>query len=306
MAIKQMRGGFSNELKNLRAKLIDFASLIELELDFSEEDVEFADRKKLYEFVVELINHLNILKNSFKLGNAIKNGVSTVIAGRPNAGKSTLLNNLLNEDRSIISSKAGTTRDTIEEILNINGIDFRLVDTAGIRKSKDEIEQIGVKKTLEKISNSSIVIYIYDCSIISKKEVNEDLEKYLKKEIPCLVIANKIDLLNNTKNIPNQHFKASLSLDVNIEDFKNKIYELFTNQNLDYQGVIISNLRHYEALENANKELVKVKTGLDNNTSGDFLAMDIRQALQYIGTITGEISSDELLGNIFANFCIGK
>ena len=182
-----MRGGFSNELKNLRGKLIDFASLIELELDFSEEDVEFADRKKLYEFVDELINHLNILKNSFKLGNAIKNGVSTVIAGRPNAGKSTLLNNLLNEDRSIISSTAGTTRDTIEEILNINGIDFRLVDTAGIRKSEDEIEQIGVKKTLEKISNSSIVIYIYDCSIISKKEVNEDLEKYLKKEIPCLV-----------------------------------------------------------------------------------------------------------------------
>ena len=210
LAIKQMRGGFSNELKNLRGKLIDFASLIELELDFSEEDVEFADRKKLYEFVDELINHLNILKNSFKLGNAIKNGVSTVIAGRPNAGKSTLLNNLLNEDRSIISSKAGTTRDTIEEILNINGIDFRLVDTAGIRKSKDEIEQIGVKKTLEKISNSSIVIYIYDCSIISKKEVNEDLEKYLKKEIPCLVIANKIDLLNNTKNIPNQHFKSIL------------------------------------------------------------------------------------------------
>ena len=306
LAIKQMRGGFSNELKNLRGKLINFASLIELELDFSEEDVEFADRKKLYEFVDELINHLNILKNSFKLGNAIKNGVSTVIAGRPNAGKSTLLNNLLNEDRSIISSKAGTTRDTIEEILNINGIDFRLVDTAGIRKSKDEIEQIGVKKTLEKISNSSIVIYIYDCSIISKKEVNEDLEKYLKKEIPCLVIANKIDLLNNTKNIPNQHFKTSLSLDVNMEGFKNKIYELFTNRNLDYQGVIISNLRHYEALENANKELVKVKTGLDNNTSGDFLAMDIRQALQYIGTITGEISSDELLGNIFANFCIGK
>jgi len=306
LAIKQMRGGFSNELKNLRGKLINFASLIELELDFSEEDVEFADRKKLYEFVDELINHLNILKNSFKLGNAIKNGVSTVIAGRPNAGKSTLLNNLLNEDRSIISSKAGTTRDTIEEILNINGIDFRLVDTAGIRKSKDEIEQIGVKKTLEKISNSSIVIYIYDCSIISKKEVNEDLEKYLKKEIPCLVIANKIDLLNNTKNIPNQHFKTSLSLDVNMEGFKNKIYELFTNRNLDYQGVIISNLRHYEALENANKELVKVKTGLDNNTSGDFLAMDIRQALQHIGTITGEISSDELLGNIFANFCIGK
>ena len=141
---------------------------------------------------------------------------------------------------------------------------------------------------------------------MSEKEVNKDLEKYLKKEIPCLVIANKIDLLNNSKNIPNQHFKASLSLDVNMEDFKNEIYELFTNRNLDYQGVIISNLRHYEALENANKELVKVKTGLDNNTSGDFLAMDIRQALQYIGTITGEISSDELLGNIFANFCIGK
>ena len=306
IAIKQMRGGFSNELKNLRGKLIDFASLIELELDFSEEDVEFADRKRLYKFVDELINQLNILKNSFKLGNAIKNGVSTVIAGRPNAGKSTLLNNLLNEDRSIISSTAGTTRDTIEEILNINGIDFRLVDTAGIRKSKDEIEQIGVKKTLEKISNSSIVIYIYDCSVISEKEVNEDLEKYLKKEIPCLVIANKIDLLNNTKNIPEQHFKASLSLDVNMEDFKNEIYELFTNQNLDYQGVIISNLRHYEALGNANKELLKVKTGLDNKTSGDFLAMDIRQALQHIGTITGEVSSDELLGNIFANFCIGK
>jgi tRNA modification GTPase len=306
IAIKQMRGGFSSELKTLRGKLIDFASLIELELDFSEEDVEFADRKKLYEFVDELVNHLNTLKNSFKLGNAIKNGVSTVIAGRPNAGKSTLLNNLLNEDRSIISSIAGTTRDTIEEILNINGIDFRLVDTAGIRKSTDEIEQIGVKKTLEKISTSSMVIYIYDCSIVSLEEVNEDLEKYFKKEIPCLVIANKIDLIDNLNNIPKKHFKTSLSMEVNMEDFKNEIYKLFTSQNTDYQGVIISNLRHYEALENANKELLKVKTGLDNNSSGDFLAMDIREALQHIGTITGEISSDELLGNIFANFCIGK
>ena len=306
IAIKQMRGGFSSELKILRGKLIDFASLIELELDFSEEDVEFADRKKLYEFVDELIKHLNTLKNSFKLGNAIKNGVSTVIAGRPNAGKSTLLNNLLNEDRSIISSIAGTTRDTIEEILNINGVDFRLVDTAGIRKSKNEIEQIGVKKTLEKISTSSVVIYIYDCSIMSEKEVKEDLEKYLKKEIPCLIIANKIDLIDDSKNIPKEHYKTSLSQKVNMEDFKNNIYELFTNQNKDYSGVIISNLRHYEALENANKELVNVKNGLDNNTSGDFLAMDIRQALEHIGTITGEISSDELLGNIFANFCIGK
>jgi len=306
IAIKQMRGGVSSELKTLREKLIDFASLIELELDFSEEDIEFADRKKLYSFVDELVNHLNTLKNSFKLGNAIKNGVSTVIAGRPNAGKSTLLNNLLNEDRSIISPIAGTTRDTIEEILNINGIDFRLVDTAGIRMSTDEIEQIGVKKTLEKISTSSMVIYIYDCSVISLKEVNEDLDKYLKKDIPCLVIANKIDLIDNLNNIPKEHFKSSLSMELDTEDFKNKIYKLFTYQNTDYQGVIISNLRHYEALENANKELIKVKTGLDNNTSGDFLAMDIRQALQHIGTITGEISSDELLGNIFANFCIGK
>jgi len=306
IAIKQLKGGISSELKILRNKLIEFASLIELELDFSEEDVEFADRTHLNQLIQDLITHIDQLKKSFQYGNAIKNGVSTVIAGRPNAGKSTLLNNILNENRAIVSSIAGTTRDTIEEIININGIDFRLVDTAGIRNTEDEIEKIGVAKTLEKINQSSLVIYIYDCCSTAQKEVVEDLRKYVENKVPCLVIANKIDLVKSSKDIPKDYLTVSLITTPNTLEIKESIFELFERNNVHNESVVISNMRHFEALELAYNELIKVEKGLSENIPGDLIAMDIRQVLYYIGTITGDISSDELLGNIFANFCIGK
>ena len=306
IAIKQLKGGISSELKILRNKLIEFASLIELELDFSEEDVEFADRTHLNELIQDLTTHIDQLKKSFQYGNAIKNGVSTVIAGRPNAGKSTLLNNILNESRAIVSSIAGTTRDTIEEIITINGIDFRLVDTAGIRNTEDEIEKIGVAKTLEKINQSSLVIYIYDSLSTNQKEVDEDLRKYIENKVPCLVIANKIDLVKSSKDIPKDHLTVSLKTTPNILEIKESIFELFERNNVHNESVVISNMRHFEALELAYNELIKVEKGLSENIPGDLIAMDIRQVLYYIGTITGDISSDELLGNIFANFCIGK
>ena len=306
IAIKQLKGGISSELKILRNKLIEFASLIELELDFSEEDVEFADRKHLNELIQSLITHIAQLKKSFQYGNAIKNGVSTVIAGRPNAGKSTLLNNILNENRAIVSSIAGTTRDTIEEIITINGIDFRLVDTAGIRNTEDEIEKIGVAKTLEKINKSSLVIYIYDSWSTTQKEVVEDLRKYVENKVPCLVIANKIDLVKSSKDIPKDHLTVSLMTTPNTLEIKESIFELFQRNNIHNESVIISNMRHFEALELAYNELIKVEKGLSEKIPGDLIAMDIRQVLYHIGTITCDISSDELLGNIFANFCIGK
>tara|TARA_Y100000991_G_scaffold125530_1_gene94508 strand:- start:549 stop:1910 length:1362 start_codon:yes stop_codon:yes gene_type:complete len=306
IAIKQLKGGISSELKILRNKLIEFASLIELELDFSEEDVEFADREHLNELIQDLITHIDQLKKSFQYGSAIKNGVSTVIAGRPNAGKSTLLNNILNENRAIVSPIAGTTRDTIEEIITINGIDFRLVDTAGIRNTEDEIEKIGVAKTLEKINLSSLIIYIYDSLSTTQKEVDEDLSKYIENKVPCLVIANKIDLVKSSKDIPKHHLIASLKTAPNTLKIKDSIFELFDRNNVHNESVIISNMRHFEALELAYNELIKVEKGLSENIPGDLIAMDIRQVLHYIGTITGNFSSDELLGNIFANFCIGK
>ncbi len=306
LAIKQLKGGVSSELKTLRSKLIEFASLIELELDFSEEDVEFADRNHLNQLIEALKLHVEKLKNSFQYGNAVINGVSTVITGRPNAGKSTLLNNMLNEQRAIVSSIAGTTRDTIEEIITINGIDFRLVDTAGIRNTEDEIEKIGVAKTLEKINQSTLVIYIYDCVETNEQEVTKDLKKYIDDNIPHIIVANKIDLKKNVKEINKNHFKTSLNNKESIEDLKKLIYNLFEKQNIYNSDIVISNSRHFEALKLAHDELIKVENGLVENKSGDLIAMDIRQILYYIGSITGEISSDELLGNIFAKFCIGK
>ena len=306
IAMNQMKGGFSNELKSLREKLISFASLVELELDFAEEDVEFADRKQLNELVEKLVCHVNQLKNSFKYGNAIKNGVETVIVGRPNSGKSTLLNSLLNEDRALVSNIPGTTRDTIEEIININGVEFRLIDTAGVRDATDNIEKMGVERTIQKIKTSSILIYLYDAQKTKKEEVQKDIEILNQKEIPALIIANKIDLLNSDNDIQKNHIKLSAKEEKDAQILKNEIHQLFLEQKVDEQGVVISNLRHFEALEMASIELQKVKEGLENKLSGDFLAMDIRQVLFHIGSITGDISSDELLGNIFTNFCIGK
>ena len=306
IALKQMKGGFSSELQSLREQLIHFASLVELELDFSEEDVEFADRKELYELVDKLIAHVGKLKESFQLGNAIKNGVQTVIAGRPNAGKSTLLNSLLNEERALVSNIPGTTRDSIEEVLNIKGIDFRLIDTAGIREATDKVEKMGVKRTLEKISSSSLLIYVYDALETKTKEVEEDLIKLDQLNVPTLIIANKIDLLENRNTIPRKHLQLSALQVSETEKVKTSIYELYGAKKTDLESTVVTNVRHYQALKKAHDDLLKVKKAMEDNITGDFLAMDIRQVLYHLGTITGEITTDDLLGNIFANFCIGK
>ena len=306
IALKQMKGGFSSELQSLREQLIHFASLVELELDFSEEDVEFADRKELYNLIDQLIIHVGKLKESFHLGNAIKNGVQTVIAGRPNAGKSTLLNSLLNEERALVSNIPGTTRDSIEEVLNIKGIDFRLIDTAGIREATDKVEKMGVKRTLEKISSSSLLIYVYDALETKTKEVEEDLIKLDQLNVPTLIIANKIDLLENRNTISRNHLQLSALQVSETEKVKTSIYELYGAKKTDLESTVVTNVRHYQALKKAHDDLLKVKKAMEDNITGDFLAMDIRQVLYHLGTITGEITTDDLLGNIFANFCIGK
>ncbi len=309
IAINQMRGGFSSEIKRLRQQLIDFASMIELELDFSEEDVEFANRKALKNLVLEIKKLINRLIESYKLGNVIKNGVSTVIAGRPNAGKSTLLNALLNEDRAIVSEIAGTTRDTIEEILNINGIHFRIIDTAGIREAQDTIEAVGVERTFEKIRQSALLIYIFDSATLSTEEVLADLKKLIHKGLPTLVIANKIDLSGvNTFTLDGyQVISISAKNNENIPVIRQALYDLVVAEKLNSEATTITSARHYEALMQANHSLSEVIKGLENNISGDLLAMDIRRALMFFGEITGEeITADDLLGNIFGKFCIGK
>lgn len=321
LALKQLRGGFSNIIKTLRQELIDFSALIELELDFGEEDVEFADRTKLKTLVIKIQKVMQQLIQSFQYGNVIKNGVATVIAGRPNAGKSTLLNALLNEDRAIVSDIAGTTRDTIEESLNIEGIKFRLIDTAGIRRAQDAIEKIGVAKTKEKINTSTLIVYVFDVTESKPQDlwddvheflqVNEDLQLKSKK----LFVANKMDLnpytelesyykdgLIDAKNL----LSASAINKMNIEALKRLLYQnVIDNSEMLDQTIIVNN-RHFEALHNASTSLSKVLHGLDIGLSPDLVAMDIRQSLYSLGEITGEISSDDLLESIFSRFCIGK
>lgn len=312
LAMQQMRGGFSDEIKKLRTELIDFASLIELELDFGEEDVEFANRDDLKQLVLKIQRLITSLIDSFKLGNVLKNGVNTVIAGRPNAGKSTLLNALLNEERAIVSDIAGTTRDTIEEVLNIKGISFRLIDTAGIRDARDTIEAVGVEKTFEKIRSSAILVYVYDAAELSMQEVNSDLEKLHKESVPMLVLANKADLPGKAKTedfkfaAKTKHLSISASEKSNIEEVKNALHALVLSGNLNLDQTIVTNARHYESLRSADAALNQVLTGMDTGITSDFIAMDIRQSLHHLGQITGEISTDDLLGNIFGKFCIGK
>ena len=314
LAIQQMRGGFSSEIQELRKQLIHFASLIELELDFSEEDVEFADREQLTTLIQKLQQLLRQLIRSFSLGNAIKNGVTTVIAGRPNAGKSTLLNVILNEERAIVSDIAGTTRDTIEEVINIKGVQFRLIDTAGIRDAQDQIEAIGVQKTLDSIANASVLLYVFDVINLSPEEVKNDLKKLIKKGLHIIVVANKMDLNPYTKleNYENEHLKSeqivatSAANNMNIEHLKNTLYDLTLSQQLNMQSTIVSNARHYEALQNSYMALDNVLNGLQIQLTGELLAFDIRESLQHLGEITGEVTTDDLLDNIFRNFCIGK
>jgi tRNA modification GTPase len=309
VALQQLRGGFSSQLHSLRDQLIQFASLIELELDFAEEDVEFANRGQLRKLIKEINSVIGNLIRSFELGNAIKQGVNTVIAGRPNAGKSTLLNALLNEERAIVSHIPGTTRDTIEEILNIHGINFRLIDTAGIREATDAIEQIGVQRTMEKISQSAILIYVYDAASITLEELNADIAGLQKPGVTMMAVANKIDLLNSEEiaALPHTQSEAVISAKekFHIEDLKQKIYRLAVKDKLTGDETLVTNVRHLEALQKTEAALIRVLKGIDHTTS-DFLAMDIKQALHYLGEITGAVTTDDLLDNIFSKFCIGK
>ena len=314
LALAQMRGGFSQEIAKLRQELIDFASLIELELDFGEEDVEFANRDKLKDLVERIRKLLARLIDSFTLGNVLKNGVQTVIAGRPNAGKSTLLNALLNEERAIVSDIAGTTRDTIEENLNINGVLFRLVDTAGIREAQDTIEAIGVEKTMEKIGQSSLLVYVFDAQQMPPEEVKKDLESLHAEHLHMIVVANKADLKTDIefsdyayKNLEESNFIIlSAKQQTNISDLKQELFSAVTDAKISMDNTIVTNTRHLEALQKSHESLSDVLHGMDIQITSDFIAMDIRRALAFLGEITGEISTDDLLGNIFGRFCIGK
>ncbi|WP_394972432.1 tRNA uridine-5-carboxymethylaminomethyl(34) synthesis GTPase MnmE [uncultured Croceitalea sp.] len=315
IAMRQMRGGFSNEIKKLRQELLDFASLIELELDFSEEDVEFANRSQFKELLSKIEIVLKRLIDSFAVGNVIKNGIPVTIVGEPNVGKSTLLNSLLNEERALVSDIAGTTRDTVEDEITINGIGFRFIDTAGIRDTDNIIEEMGIKRTFDKIEKSNVILYMFDAqkyilnSALFKNEITQIKNKYPLK--PLIAIANKIDTLE-------LHILEKLKTDIEglhlisakenngTEELKNKLKNLIDTGALKNNETIITNTRHYNSLLKALEEIKKIILGLENQVSSDLIAIDIRQALHYFGEITGEISSDDLLGNIFANFCIGK
>lgn len=310
-ALNNMRGGFSNVLKELREELIKFSSLIELELDFSEEDVEFADRHQFSLLIKNIDTTVKQLLESFKLGNVIKNGVSVAIVGKPNVGKSTLLNTLLNENRAIVSEIAGTTRDTIEETININGILFRLIDTAGIREhSQDVIENMGVVKSKEKIKQANIVLYLFDVSELRSGELSE-IVAAIKPENPnIIVVANKTDLAG--KSIVSAHNEnanqifISAKENIGIEQLKDALFSMAVGSGLNTENVVITNARHYSALAEISKSLHEIKLGLDNHITGDLLASDIRRCLYFLGEITGEITNEDRLDYIFSKFCIGK
>ena len=317
IAMQQMRGGFSNEIAKLREELLNFASLIELELDFAEEDVEFADRTQFHELLERIEFVLKRLIDSFAFGNVIKNGIPVAIVGEPNVGKSTLLNALLNEERAIVSDIAGTTRDTIEDELVIDGIGFRFIDTAGIRETKDVVESIGIQKTFEKIEQAQVVLFILDGRWMmeagSLETVKIEFEKIKNKFPlkPLVVIANKADLLseeqkNNIQATIDNILFLSAKQKTGIDELKNTLISFVNTGALRNNETIVTNTRHYDSLLKALEEIQKVKWGLNSGISSDLMAIDIRSALYFFGEITGEVTNDELLGNIFANFCIGK
>ena len=312
-AMQQMRGGFSTKINQLRQNLINFASLIELELDFSEEDVEFANRDDLKKLISTIYSVIEALIQSFELGNVIKNGIPVTIIGKPNAGKSTLLNVLLEEDKAIVSEIAGTTRDLIEDEMIIDGVMFRFIDTAGLRVTSDAVEQIGLNKAFEAIKKSAIVIYLFDAHELTAGDLILELQKIEEHLISTQVIlvANKIDIetLNDLKNefidFPEMIF-ISAKKQLNIHELKNKLLSLFDARTVSATDTIVTNARHASSLTNANLALKKVLEGLNNNIVPDLLALDIRYALNEIGLITGEVSNEDLLNNIFSKFCIGK
>ncbi|WP_308601171.1 tRNA uridine-5-carboxymethylaminomethyl(34) synthesis GTPase MnmE [uncultured Dysgonomonas sp.] len=316
LAMNQMRGGFSNKLIELRTELLNFTSLIELELDFSEEDVEFANRDHLKEAAHQIESHIKKLADSFSIGNAVKSGIPVAIIGETNAGKSTLLNLLLHEEKAIVSDIHGTTRDVIEDTINIQGLTFRLIDTAGIRDTHDEIESLGIERTFKKIEQANIVLWVADCETI-----NEHIEELSQKILPVvgdrklILIFNKVDIISAERKAE----KEKLLLDKIPERvFISAKYEQGTNQledllvktanipEISEQDIIVTNVRHYEALQNALVAIKRVSEGLDLKISGDFLSQDIRECMYYLGEITGQISTDEILGNVFSKFCIGK
>jgi tRNA modification GTPase len=308
VAMQQMRGGFSNELKGLREQFIHFASMIELELDFAEEDVEFANRDQLKALVLRLIAHISRLISSFEMGNVLKNGVPIVIAGKPNVGKSTLLNALLNEDRAIVSDIAGTTRDTIEDELNINGIIFRFIDTAGIRDTADIIEAKGVERTLERMKQAKLILYMVD-ALQTPDELEEQLTDLKKIDIPYLAIVNKADLFTDEQKADfakKEVLFLSAKENVGVEELKNALLAKVNLHSINTSETLVTNIRHLEALKQTENALAKVLSNIDNPVTSDFLAMDIKQALHYLGEITGEVTTDDLLENIFTKFCIGK
>ena len=324
MAMQQMRGGFSNEIQKLREELLNFASLIELELDFAEEDVEFANRDQFRELISKIQTVLKRLIDSFATGNVLKNGIPVAIVGEPNVGKSTLLNALLNEERAIVSEIAGTTRDTIEDEMSIGGVGFRFIDTAGIRETKDVVESIGIKKTFEKIGQAQVVVFLLNAEKfgVRSSEFRVEIEKIKNKfpQKPILVIANKVDKLSKDEldtlrrelevslsGVEGSHFLLlSAKTGTGVEELKQRLLEYVNTGALRNSETIVTNSRHYAALLKALEEINKVEDGLNADLSGDLLAIDIRQALHHFGEITGEITNDDLLGNIFANFCIGK
>ena len=321
IAMQQMRGGFSNEIAKLREELLNFASLIELELDFAEEDVAFADRTQFQELLNRIEFVLKRLIDSFAIGNVIKNGIPVAIVGEPNVGKSTLLNALLNEERAIVSDIAGTTRDTIEDELVIGGIGFRFIDTAGIRETVDVVESIGIKKTFEKIEQAQVVLFIIDSLqliIDNENKVKIEIEKIKNKfpQKPLIVVINKIDSLNPTQkellsaklSIINYPLFIELSAKEKqgIEELKNQLLSFVNTGALRNNDTIVTNTRHYDSLLKALEEIQKVNHGIQTDLPSDLMAIDIREALYHFGMITGQVTNDELLGNIFANFCIGK
>jgi tRNA modification GTPase len=319
VALQQLRGGFSEKLKSLRARLLHFISMIELELDFSDDDVEFADRNQLVKLVNEITTLLGELISSFQLGNVLKNGVPVAIIGRPNVGKSTLLNAILNEERAIVSEIEGTTRDSIEDTINLEGISFRFIDTAGIRETADTIENLGIRRTYQKIEQSSIVLLLTEASDdiqIIQRSLEAIRDQMADGSKQLVVVLNKSDRIGETEL---QQIRQSIHLDgnehivsisaekrENIEGLTNLLLEIVNRGSIKHQDVLISNIRHYNALKMALESLTRVSEGLSSSLPSDLLAQDIREALHYLGEITGEVTTDEILGNIFKNFCIGK
>jgi len=309
-AMYQMRGGFSEEIHQLREQLVRFASLIELELDFSEEDVEFANREELKELVQTILSKTQRLIQSFSIGNVIKNGVPTVIAGKPNVGKSTLLNALLNEEKAIVSDIPGTTRDIIEDEITIEGVRFRFIDTAGIRETTDTVEAIGVQRTHEKMKQAALILYLFDLENGSLDEITEEMSSLEKLDIPLIKVGNKLDqaqnqlvqALQDTNNV----LFISASTGLQMDELQQKLISTLQLNQIHNQSTIVTNIRHYESLKKAYVSLEQVVSGIDNGITHDFLAQDMRYSLYALGEITGDITNDELLGTIFSKFCIGK